>query len=112
MKRLNLNETWRLCLSMWPDVVKAIIKDGRRTVDSAKRNWTKERGYEEVLSDCFFCEYDSQKESSGNCEDCPAKLVDPDFDCRNDEYSYYERPEFFLAKIVSLHKIYLKKARK
>lgn len=114
MKRLTLNETWRLCLKQWKWLVKEIKAHPDANIHVLKRKWVKLQGYGEdgVDDDCFFCEYAGQREKFGGefgCRGCPARKVDKEFHCSNVDYNYCSKPIKFYKKILELNKIRTKK---
>jgi len=114
-KRLTLDETWVLCLWMWKWIASKIRKDPSLGVESLKAEWVEAHGYEDegLTSNCFFCDY-AQKHYRGdmcNCPSCPARKIDPDFDCMGGEYSYTEHPLEFYAEIRRLNNIRLKRRK-
>ncbi len=122
MKRLTLDETWVLCLAMW----KWIAKEGRAATKAGivwdvcelKREWVDIHGFEKIkiYHNCFFCEYAhhySYEDIRGEgCNLCPARKIDKEFDCHNDEYYYFCYPIAFYKKLLALNKIRLAKKKK
>ncbi len=103
MKKLNLDETWRLCLEMWKWIAG---EAGALFVPILKEQWLREHGYEDRLqADCFFCDYSKGR----GCLPCPGKEVDEAFDCTCTDYDYCDNPIKFYNKLVSLNEIRLKK---
>ena len=119
MKRLNLTETWILCLRMWKWIAEEIKKNPEGDPARLKCQWMKEHDFyvtvdgnifSDVRCDCFFCEYIDVREL--NCYNCPGYKVDKKFHCDNDDYSYYDHPIEFYKKLLALNKIRQKRARK
>lgn len=106
MKKRTLNQTWVLCLRMWRWIAKEKAKKSRKYVATLKRQWFRENGFTkwEVESDCFFCGY------TQFCCNCPGKLVDPTFDCNEDNYCYDSKPVAFYKELLRLNRI--RKAKK
>ena len=50
MKKLNLNETWRLCLKMWKWIAKESKKNFSFSVFGLKEQWLEENGFKNVES--------------------------------------------------------------
>ncbi len=98
-RRFNLEETWRLCLSMWRWIAKQIREGSEESVSDLKEEWLEKEGIEEIEEDCFFCEY-----GGGECGDCPGRLVDPDFHCANDEYYWVDSPILFCNELIRLNR--------
>ena len=122
MKRLNLNETWVLCLKMWKWIamkVRVAIKAGKEwDVVILKREWLSSHGFENIriYHNCFFCEYAHQhnphKDIRGEgCSLCLARKIDKEFDCQDTDYEYDQKPIAFYKKLVELNKIRLKKRK-
>lgn len=115
MKKLTLDETWRLCLSMWRWIAK--IKKNERNVEvyALKKEWLKNHGFrcKTINSDCFFCEYVyGHSRPIANCYLCPARKVDKEFDCVETSYDHSYYPVKFYNKLVSLNRKRLAKKRK
>ena len=113
MKKLNLSETWVLCLAMWKWIAKEVRKDIGKNVNGLKIEWLEKQGIENVHCECFFCEYNSKRGGKGchqetGCNLCPAVRVDKSFDCHA-EYHYYSYPIAFYKKLLALNKIRLAK---
>jgi len=108
MKRLNLDETWRLCLSMWRWIAKEKRTGSRISVPTLKARWVKKYGFGayEINGDCFFCEYIDKR--SRHCDSCPPCKVDNDFACNHKDYHYASNPIAFYNKLVSLNRKRLK----
>ncbi len=107
MKRLNLDETWVLCLAMW----KWIAKEARtgKMACTLKAEWIKKHSFKAVWANCFFCDWSTKH--GGNCN-CPAKKIDTSFHCEhNEEYRWYNKPIAFYKKLLALNKIRLAKKR-
>jgi hypothetical protein len=87
---------------MWEDVHKC------EYIGNAKSEWLHKNHFSGVRVDCFFCEYAESIDGGGGvepvCEHCPAKKYDRKFDCENDAYYWYFRPQKFYKKLLSLNK--------
>ena len=101
---MTLDQTWALCLEMWK-----WVSEQTGDVEDLKKEWLKAHGFKwrDIAAACFFCEYNSAREASDDCNHCPGKLVDEDFDCQDDP-AYDEDPVGFYAGLLVLHAIYLK----
>ena len=101
MKRITLNKTWRLCLSMWRWIAKQKKEYSNLDVTCLKKQWLREHDFERdsVQSDCFFCEHDNKY-----CRNCPGRKVDQCFDCQTYDYNYYRKPIAFYNKLRSLNR--------
>lgn len=111
MRELTLSETWKLCLSMWRWIAKQ-VRAGRTDVTSLKNEWIEKKGFgsEKILHHCFFCHYTAEDfEFSEDCNQCPARKIDPYFDCCGGKYYYRPHPIAFYNKLVSLNRKRLKK---
>ncbi len=108
MKKLNLDETWRLCLSMWRWIAKEVENGTDASIDGMKKRWL--AGHKMELGKdserCFFCEYFKKRKKDGEyCfKHCPGRKIDKHFDCCNYEYHYSGRPVKFYNKLVSLNR--------
>ncbi len=120
MKRLNLDETWVLCLAMWKWIaqqVRAAIKAGKAwDVNNLKAKWCRKHGYSHIDWLCFFCEYilhnnRSSCKTSRISPHCPGRKVDKKFNCQNKEYQFENKPIAFYKKLLALNKIRLAKKR-
>ncbi len=111
MKRLSLDETWRLCLQMWKWIAKKIKADKNLCVGDLKAEWVKKHDFDEIDSNCFFCEYSAKHPNKKvNCN-CPAKKIDKGFHCLKGEYHYEHEPIKFYKKLVKLNEIRLAKKK-
>ena len=110
-KKMTLNETWTKCMKMWRWIAKMEKAGDKRMVDGLKEEWCEKHGFAEKLEyDCFFCEYDLRFRN--DCSKCPGYLVDPHFDCRNnDGYHYRAQPIAFFNKLCALNRKRLKKVK-
>lgn len=109
-KKLTLNQTWILCLRMWRWITKEWT--GRISVVSLKQQWLKANGFtkENILTNCFFCDFQNNDDGDGSCLKCPGRLVDSGFQCENNAYHYYEKPIAFYKELLRLNRI--RKAQK
>ncbi len=109
MKKLNLDETWKLCLEMWKWVVKQRRLGRKGSVDELKDEWCGINNYEELLLDCFFCERTAFR-GSRRCRLCPARRIEKDFSCTNEAgIHYFHSPKKFYTNLLRLNKIRLAK---
>lgn len=108
---MTLDEAWDNALAMWKDIAEMPLHL-RPRVSVAKVRWLVQHGYTDPDADveatCFFCEYDSANSDGGDCEMCPARLVDEDFCCENPEYSWHDKPDEFYRKLCALNQKRLK----
>lgn len=104
MKRLTLNETWKLCLSMWWWIAGQKKKGNTSNINNLKWEWLEGHGFDygEISEDCFFCEYITQKDIG--CVNCPGKMVSKRFSCTKTTYHYQSKPIAFYNKLVSLNR--------
>lgn len=101
---MNLDKTWEECLRMWKWIVENL--DDTNCVEELKVQWLDKNGYDDLRHECFFCEVAGRcGYGSTNCNKCPARDVDPDFNCCFTEYDYELYPKAFYAKLVELDKI-------
>ena len=105
MKKRTLNQTWVLCLGMWQWIAKVWTPDGTK-IYKLKTQWVINNGFRdfEIYGNCFFCDL------AVSCEECPGRLVDPDFSCHTPDYSYEEKPVAFYKELLRLNRI--RKAKK
>ena len=106
---MTLEETWRLCLSMWRWIAKEKRAGNKREVESLKMEWLDNHGYDEdgLWCDCFFCDYAYYRKED-MCGSCPVRMVDKNFDCHKEDYNYEKKPVKFYNKLVALNKKRLK----
>ena len=107
MKRLNLNDTWVLCLKMWKWIAREKNTGNRSAVNALKRQWVEKHGFKDIESTCFFCDYyfKRRKPDRVDCYLCPGIKVDKNFNCISDEYHYRACPTAFYKKLLQLNKI-------
>lgn len=113
MKKLNLDQTWKLCMSMWWWIVKKKKKRSRYSVGALKEQWLEKHRYkaDEIDNDCFFCAYDERYKD--DCSRCPARIVDGEqFHCSNAAYSWSYKPILFYEKLKELNRKRLAKRKK
>lgn len=116
MERINLDETWKLCLSMWEWIVEKRKEDGTLSVILLKEKWLQKHSFKKgsVTNDCFFCEYVVKRRTCVEvfCPDCPGAKVEPTFSCLDDNCYYDDKPIAFYKKLLVLNKIRLAKKRR
>lgn len=101
MKKRTLNQTWILCLRMWRWIAKPENKG--KNIHTLKARWLHDNGFVNVIrADCFFCDYNKV---DSECGSCPGGLVDPDFNCCNDDYKYTGEPGAFYKELLRLNRI-------
>ncbi len=110
MKRLNLNETWVLCLKMWKWIAKEVRAGNGKSVNMLKKEWLKKHEFENVADDCFFCDYVTIRKR--DCMICPAVKIDKNFYCSDSNHNWFYKPFTFYKTIVALNKIRLAKEKK
>lgn len=100
--RRTLNQTWVLCLRMWKHL--AAVWEEFDDIAILKERWLNSNGFtdENILSDCFFCEYGRP---APGCSRCPGRLVDPSFNCESPEYDYRKEPREFYRELLRLNRI-------
>ena len=102
IKMTKLNRAWKNCLRMWKWI--AEVYDGIICVDDLKKQWLKKHRFiKDIYNSCFFCKYTDNK--NNDCKNCPAVLVDEDFNCCSKEYGYSDKPKAFYAEILRLNAI-------
>lgn len=102
MKKLTLNEAWRLCLKQWKWIIRQLAKGDKRSIGSLKRQWCQENGFNDVVANCFFCAY--ARQNGDGCDHCPGKLVNRRFGCDRVTYEHDVYPHKFYAKLLELDK--------
>lgn len=105
-KRYNLDETWTLCLSMHRWIAKEVKSKSSFDINDLKKRWLAKHWDGDVLiCDCFFCDWVGlDEDGDANCSECPARKIDPAFDCCDVEYYYRRKPIAFYNKLVSLNR--------
>ena len=98
----SLDETWKLCKSMWRWVAEHYTE--YFDVCDAKCAWLEQHGFAEdsIWANCFFCDYnheDQDNERDFCCVACPGSLVDLSFSCYNLDYNFEQEPKEFYNKI-------------
>lgn len=109
--RMNLDDTWKNCLSMWRWIAKEVRGGNKRSSACLKRDWLRRRDIRHISSDCFFCHFGVTHDlqvKNAECEICPASKIDPTFYCMTVEYDYCAEPIAFYNKLVSLNRKRLK----
>lgn len=85
---------------MWKWIVEQVDLREDIHVNDLKVEFLKKHHFtKELISDCFFCEYDHLRD----CAKCPACLVDPDFNCLSRVYGFSEKPQKFYRKLLELN---------
>ncbi len=116
-KKLTLNETWRLCLSMWKWIAKQKRAGTLKDTYNLKVEWLQKHWVgKDVYDECFFCDYQIQHrkreyEGASDCPGCPGALVDKWFDCYHSGCDWFYNPIAFYNKLVSLNRKRKKKAK-
>jgi len=113
-KRMNLDETWKNCLSMWRHAARKIraiagfnqmpCNNQSDLIDEIKDAWCEKRDFKNITHDCFFCNFAGSTHTRSLCcnEKCPARRVDNSFYCDNDNYHYLHNPIAFYNKLMAL----------
>lgn len=108
---MNLNKTWKLCLSMWRWIAEERRKDNQELVNTLKEEWLQKHGFkeDEIKNDCFFCNYAVTHKTrvnvtGGGCGTCPGARVAREFNCDGSDYDYYHYPIAFYNKLRSLNR--------
>ena len=111
MKKLTLNQAWRLCLKQWKWMIPNLNDDN--DIEDLKDEY-----FDVIMAgdndipdnNCYFCEYNEQQGGhsglgeSGDCSHCPGVLVNKRFSCGNDTYHFATYPLKFHAKLLELDK--------
>lgn len=102
---MTLDKIWENCLAMWKWVVWklviGIVTGSRAGVLSLKIQWVEKNNFNNLHSNCFFCD---ALVSPRSCSNCPGTKVDPNFNCWNPKYSYTNHPIRFYMKLRSLNR--------
>jgi len=110
---MNLNKTWKLCLSMWRWIAEERRKGNTLNVEMLKAKWLRKHGFakDSIFNDCFFCQYsethDARVEGDcAGCTTCPGTRVDRTFDCQDQDngYHFYREPIAFYNKLRALNR--------
>ncbi len=106
IKELDLNQVWIECLAMWKWIYE--VYDGSVSVVDLKMRYSRKH----KVPMCSFCSYNRTYGDTDEilCTKCPGNLVDPTFNCHNDEYNYYDKPKEFYKKLLSMNKKRIKNA--
>ena len=109
MHKMTLDEAWKNSISMWRWVASQKRKHPYSDVSRLKRVWLKKHGFDLIVCNCFFCEYDDKKGGAKLlCAFCPGILVEEDFGCCCEGYDWERTPIAFYNKIRSLNRKRLK----
>lgn len=103
---MNLNKTWKLCLSMWRWIAEQCRKYSDVDVRDLKKEWLQKHGFknDKIGAHCFFCQYnDAHPHKKDNCN-CPARKVDREFNCMDADYDFYHKPIAFYNKLRALNR--------
>lgn len=108
-KRLTLEQTWKNCLKMWEWIVEEYEQQACPDFDdieALKQRWCKENNWaKKLFCNCFFCQFaERDRPEYLNCRKCPARRIDPEFNCQAEEYEFELFPVAFLAKLKELDK--------
>ena len=114
MKRLTLRKAFSLCREQWEWLVGEIRMGSGKSVYRLKDDWICGNNHgigDRIECYCFFCEYSTRHcgKNEDECNHCPGRLIDPEFNCCNKAYSYCNKPLQFHAKIVELEATFLKR---
>ena len=128
---MTLAKTWSNCLKMWKCISSQIDEDFNALsprdkflkINDLKESWLEINDPDtSLLNDCYFCDYHwetaTRKQDrcfsprSSGCIYCPARTVDPTFDCCDTPYDYSLNPKGFYKKIVALNKKHIAAKRK
>lgn len=111
MFNYNEDQVWDGCIDQWEKMVADLPED----FDSMD-----ERSKTRVIQDlkvkhsniylCLFCAAASITDVNP-CKRCPGVLVDPSFNCFNNDYYFSHKPRKFLAELKRLNKIRCEKKR-
>ncbi len=117
MKKLTLDQTWKLCLSMWRWIAKKMKANKRLDVHDLKEQWLEIHGFKDgsVLCDCFFCEYDRNQGRISKCVTCPGTKVSKingKLWCQNKNADWRCDFSTFYNKLRSLNRKRLAKRKK
>ncbi len=93
-KTITKEEALRLHREMWTDMQKTLgDKPEPRFREKFKKDWLYNHGYDNVVNNCFLCEYSFDGRLT-QCDECPivwenlcASLDAPEFGCCYADYS-------------------------
>ncbi len=101
---ISLDETWTFCIRMSKHIAKEMQKDSSQYISDLKEVYLAQNHPDlDLYNDCFFCDYNG--DGNNYCKDCPARLVESSFNCKNTAYHYYRHPTDFHKELVRLNKI-------
>jgi len=125
---LTLNNAWVRCHRMWRHIYDRIRHEGKvESISEMKTHYLKKvlPYAQSIQHDCWFCAYafDRNVEEFGagsihiypypiaeahekTCKHCPAKLVDPKFNCQDPHCHWGEHPIQFYNKIRSMYRVW------
>ncbi len=106
-KMSKLDLCWKNCLSMWGWIAEQAKSGSSTSTTRLKRMWCRANKTLGLHNNCFFCEYDANK-NKGSCNSCPGTAVEEDFRCWAEEYDYDEKPIAFYNKLRDLNRKRLK----
>lgn len=107
---LSEDEVWEWELKQWEFIAKEVKAGTVLPVEDLKHKFMEDNGIDEVISDCFFCEYRNTSKR-GNCNECLGALADHDafvphkgMWCCTAEFNYYDKPLKFYKRLKKLYK--------
>jgi hypothetical protein len=126
---MTLDEAWDWCIKMWSSISRQCLKDDCTHVAGMKEEWLNNNGIgtDTLDQDCFFCHYDKtmqtkleakelgmtveefleEHDETGDCQFCPAKLIDRTFHCTKPPIHFEDNPRNFYKRVRELYKRYL-----
>ena len=109
---LKLNEVWTETIKMWENIIKD-LPDFFYALPDAEKEYcirlAKAAHYHGSSASKYQCHFCDHSQATHGCDQCPARLVNPEFSCQRADYHYMHEPYKFLKEIKRLHKIYLDK---
>ncbi len=93
MEKLSIDETWRRCMDMWQFIAEQLKNGSEESSGVLKERWL--RSYypdDDLKYDCYFCEAAKKisfEDHKCMCIGCPAREIDPTFDCDNGDNSWH-----------------------
>jgi len=101
--KLSLERTWTKCMAMWEEMIEKHWKRGVNGEDLKDLYLANHRRMAMPRNMCYFCDYAFTRRGH-DCNSCPGRLVDKNFDCYKPSYYYQGNPKAFYRKLVKLNK--------
>jgi len=100
---LSLDEIWAHTIKCFEIITNKATQP--LDVHYFKMNYIHSHNLKRTPYHCLFCAYTMDKFGRKNCDKCPARLVDPTFDCTDVRYHYMNKPKAFYRKLLFLNQL-------